>query len=58
MPIKLDVPLAPRQLVPQILRLFELSAEKILALEKTWDPARGTPVFTVRGKYTSRGWTE
>ena len=58
MPIKLDVRLTPQQLVPQILRLFELSAEKILALEKAWNPARGTPVFTVRGKYTSRGWTE
>jgi hypothetical protein len=38
--------------------MFELSAEKILRLEKSWDPSRGTPVFTVRGKYTSRGWTE
>lgn len=58
MPIKVDQRLTPAQLEPRILRLFELSAVKIVALERTWDPGRGTPVFTVRGKYTSRGWTE
>ncbi|HXK60444.1 MAG TPA: glycosyl hydrolase [Acidobacteriota bacterium] len=45
-------------LKPKINRLFELSAEKIKILEKRWDPARGTPVFTVAGQYTTRGWTE
>ena len=44
--------------MPKIERLFELSAQKILSLEKTWKPAKGAPVFTVQGKYTSRGWTE
>src|SRR6476620_7112460 len=39
-------------------RMFELSGPKILALEKNWDSTRGTPVFTVKGKYTTRGWTE
>jgi unsaturated chondroitin disaccharide hydrolase len=29
-----------------------------LSLEKSWKPSAGTPVFTVRGRYTSRGWTE
>ena len=58
MPIKLDSKLTPQRLVPQIERLFELSAEKILSLEQHWQPADGTPVFTVKGRYTSRGWTE
>jgi unsaturated chondroitin disaccharide hydrolase len=58
MPIKLDPKLTPQKLVPQIERLFELSAEKILSIQKTWKPADGTPVFTVKGRYTSRGWTE
>ncbi|HWI57572.1 MAG TPA: glycosyl hydrolase [Bacillota bacterium] len=58
MPIKSDHRLTPKQLLPKIERLFELSAEKILRLERTWNPAKGTPVFTVQGKYTSRGWTE
>jgi len=58
MPLRIDRSLTPQQLVPRIERLFELSAAKILALEKSWRPADGAPVFTVRGRYISRGWTE
>lgn len=58
MAIQIDQTLTAQRLVPLIERLFDLSAGKILSLEKTWNPARGTPVFTVRGRYTSRGWTE
>src|SRR3954467_15518997 len=50
--------LTAKALVPAIQRLFELSAAKIVTLEKTWKASLGTPVFTVKGKYTSRGWTE
>ena len=31
---------------------------KIRAIDAAHDPARGAPVFTVEGIYTSRGWTE
>ncbi len=58
MPTKINSSLTPQKLLPKITQLFELSAEKILALEKSWKPENGTPVFTVKGKYTSRGWTE
>jgi unsaturated chondroitin disaccharide hydrolase len=58
MPLKIDPNLTPKKLLPAIARMWELSARKILAIEKTWKPADGTPVFTVKGKYTSRGWTE
>ena len=58
MPIKIDSRLTPQKLVPAIERMFELSAQKILNIEKSWKPADGTPVFTVKGRYTSRGWTE
>jgi len=58
MPIKIDTRLTPQKLVPQVERLFELSGEKILNIERTWKPEHGTPVFTVKGRYTSRGWTE
>src|SRR5438270_4755425 len=58
MPIKIDHSLTATKLRPKIDRLFELSAAKILNLQKTWNPSKGTPVFTVKGKYTSRGWTE
>ena len=56
--IKLDKDLTPAALEPAITRLFEASAAKIERLEKRWNPSAGTPVFTVKGEYTSRGWTE
>jgi hypothetical protein len=58
MGLKIDYGLTPKKLQPALERLFTISAGKILALEKTWNPAQGTPVFTVKGRYTSRGWTE
>ena len=58
MALKIDRCLTAAALVPAIQRLFELSAAKIRSLEKSWNPSHGTPVFTVKGKYTSRGWTE
>jgi hypothetical protein len=58
MPIRIDHTLTPPKLVPKINQLFAASAEKILQLEKSWKPTRGTAVFTVRGRYTSRQWTE
>lgn len=39
-------------------RFLELAAGKSSRLDKSWDTAKGSPVFTVRGKYTTRGWTE
>ena len=56
--MKIDYSLEPRQLKAKIDRLWDASADKIRSLEAAYEPARGTPVFTVRGKYTSRGWTE
>jgi unsaturated chondroitin disaccharide hydrolase len=56
--ILIDASLTPQDLIPRLEHLFELSAKKIRLLDQRWDPARGTPVFTVKGEYTSRGWTE
>ncbi len=47
-----------RDLQPQVGKLFELSGAKILMLQRSWNPILGSPVFTVKGRYTSRGWTE
>src|SRR2546423_7305279 len=58
MPLKINQRLTAQKLVPKIDRLFDLSAGKILNIEKSWNPSKGTPVFTVKGEYTSRGWTE
>ena len=48
----------PQSLVPKLNRMFELSAGKIRSIEQTWDPAKGSPVCTMGGRYASRGWTE
>lgn len=56
MNIKKD--LSVQSLASDIERVFSLAIQKVRSIEKTWDPARGTPVFTVDGQYTSRGWTE
>ena len=37
---------------------WSVSGAKIANLCESWDPANGSPVFTVRGRYTSQGWTE
>src|SRR5262245_34055819 len=58
MPITIDFKLTPQKLLLKVERLFELSGRKILSIEKAWKPERGTPVFTVKGQYTARGWTE
>ena len=42
----------------KLTRVFDLAGQKIRSIDKTWDPADGTPVFTVDGIYATRGWTE
>jgi unsaturated chondroitin disaccharide hydrolase len=37
---------------------WPVSGAKIANLCASWDPAQGSPVFTVHGRYTSQGWTE
>ncbi|MCA1563927.1 MAG: glycosyl hydrolase, partial [Acidobacteria bacterium] len=56
--IHFDRQRTPADLLPGIDRLFALSAGKIRSLEDTWKPEDGAPVFTVGGRYHSRGWTE
>lgn len=56
--ITIDASLQPQQLRKSLDTLWSASAAKINALDKNWSPASGAPVFTIQGKYTSRGWTE
>ena len=56
--ITIDTTLDAKSLLPQVRKVLDLSAAKIRLLNASWDPSRGTPVFTVNGRYTSRGWTE
>lgn len=56
--LHVDNNLTPSDLLPAIERMWQLSGAKILAIEATWSPDSGAPVFTVRGRYTSRAWTD
>ena len=58
MPLEINFQLTAAALAPKLQRLFDLAARKIRSLHQAWDPAKGSPVFTVQGRYTSRGWTE
>ncbi len=46
------------KLRPLLDDFFAMSGPKIAKLMRTWKWHRGTPVFTRKGKYTTRGWTE
>jgi hypothetical protein len=56
--IRIDDGLRAADLRPALARMWTLSAAKIRALDAAWDAASGSPVFTVEGRYTARGWTE
>jgi unsaturated chondroitin disaccharide hydrolase len=56
--IQIDFEVSVEKLRPKLERLFELSAAKIRAIEKSWDPASGPPVVTVKGRYQPRDWTD
>ncbi|HEY0944619.1 MAG TPA: glycosyl hydrolase [Opitutaceae bacterium] len=56
--MKIDARLTPAKLQKKVSRVFELAGQKIDLIDKSWDASKGTPVFTVKGQYTSRGWTE
>ena len=56
--IRIREDLSPQSLEKKVRTLFDHSAAKIKSLDQTWKPADGAPVYTVDGRYTSRGWTE
>jgi len=50
--------LTPADLTSQLDQFFALAKTKIATLDREYDESKGSPVFTVGGKYTTRGWTE
>ncbi|WP_238016663.1 hypothetical protein KZZ52_10715 [Dactylosporangium sp. AC04546] len=54
--LRIDDALTAGDLRPATQRMWELSAGKIDALKA--DTGGSSPVFTVDGRYTARGWTE
>jgi hypothetical protein len=50
--------LKPSDLKSKLDKFWELSAKKIHLIEEEYDESKGSPVFTINGKYSTRGWTE
>jgi unsaturated chondroitin disaccharide hydrolase len=56
--IRINRLIKPSDLDNKLKRFWKLSEEKINLVEKNYDTSKGSPVFTVEGNYTTRGWTE
>ncbi len=56
--MKVNARLRPEHFARPLEQFWNLSREKIEAIERTADHSKGAPVFTIRGRYTSRSWTE
>lgn len=50
--------MTPEGLCGDVNRLFETGARATRLLAQRHQPGEGAPVFTVEGRYSSRGWTE
>jgi hypothetical protein len=53
--IKINYALKPHDLSGKLERFWALSGDKIQLIRREYDIACGSPVFTVDGKYTTRG---
>jgi unsaturated chondroitin disaccharide hydrolase len=56
--IHIDFKLNPEDLSAKLKRFWQLSDQKIHLIEKTYNESQGSPVFTINGVYSTRGWTE
>ncbi len=56
--MKVDYTLSPEDLTSKLDHFWQLSGEKIESIENEYDVSKGSPVFTINGKYTVMGWTE
>jgi hypothetical protein len=56
--IRINTQLKPDDLAKKLEQFWGISADKIRLIRHGYDFSKGSPVFTVNGKYTSRGWTE
>jgi unsaturated chondroitin disaccharide hydrolase len=56
--IAINYKLEPHHLAAKLQKFWELSDQKINLIQRNYDEKNGSPVFTVDGKYSTRGWTE
>ena len=51
-------PPALESLRTPLTQLFEHAVEKVALIDRSYDESKGSPVYTINGEYTTRGWTE
>ena len=56
--MKIDFKLSLDKITQHLPQFWELSGQKIRSIEKSFDTVKGAPVFTEKGVYVTRGWTE
>jgi len=56
--LKINEGISPQDLQPKLNALFECAGQKIQAIKASREDSGPSPVFTIAGQYTSRGWTE
>lgn len=56
--MNIDTSLTAASLAGAARDVFAMAGKKLRAIDAAWQPSAGAPVFTVDGRYTSRGWTE
>ena len=56
--IRINNELQPADFLSPLKKFWELSGQKIKNIEQEYDLSKGSPVFTEKGRYTTRGWTE
>ncbi len=56
--IAINYQIQAKDLKSKLEKFWQLSANKIHDIDKNYNVSQGSPVFTAKGKYTTRGWTE
>jgi unsaturated chondroitin disaccharide hydrolase len=56
--MNINYEITPAELSAKLENMWQVSAGKIISIENKFNTANLTPVFTVAGKYSSRGWTD
>lgn len=56
--IRINFKLTTAELSIYLKRFWELSAQKLSLIESQYNETQGSPVFTINGRYSTRGWTE
>ena len=56
--MRIDESIAPASLADRLQTFWRLSGRKVQSIQREYDHAKGSPVYTAEGRYTTRGWTE